>query len=101
MQHEMQHEKEETMDIEDLIDLFISERTTVYLHNHTDASRKEYDMNDQWMELLKEKAPDLAESYQDHLESLTELQGDSETSLYLFGLADGLRIARYLEDIII
>lgn len=88
------------MDIEDLIDLIVSERTTVYLHNHADASRKEYDMNDQWMELLKEKVPDLAERYQEHLESLEELQGEGEKNLYLFGVGDGLRIARYLEDII-
>ena len=88
------------MDIKDLIDLFVSERTTVYLHNHADASRTEYDMNNQWIELLKEKAPDLAERYQEHLENLEELQGEGEASLYLFGLADGLRIARYLEDII-
>ncbi len=88
------------MDIKDLIDLFVAERITVYLHAHTDANRKEYDMNDQWMELLKKKAPELTERYQEHLESLEELQGEGETSLYLFGLADELWIARYLEDIV-
>ena len=44
------------MDIRDLIDLFVSERTTACLHCHIDASRKEYDINDQWLELLSEKA---------------------------------------------
>ncbi len=88
------------MDIKDLIDLFVSERTTACLHCHIDANRKEYKMNDQWTELLNEKAPDLAERYQEHLEKLSELQGEMETTLYLFGLCDGLWIARYLRDYI-
>ena len=86
------------MDIRDLIDLFVSERTTACLHCHIDASRKEYDINDQWLELLSEKAPHLTERYQEHLEKLSNLQGEMEATLYLFGLCDGLWIARYLKD---
>lgn len=87
-----------TMGIKDMIDLFVAERTTAYLHSHIENSHKEYDMNMKWVDLLKEKDPALAKRYEEHLDRLVELEGDDQMGLYLFGLNDGLKQARYMEE---
>lgn len=86
------------MEMKDMIDLFVAERTTAYLHSHIENSHKEYDMNMKWIALLKEKDPTLAKRYEEHLDRLVELEGDGQKGLYLFGLNDGLQLAKYMED---
>ena len=91
------HEKG-TLEMKDMIELFVSERTTAYLRGHTENSQTEYDMNMQLLDLLKEKYPALAKRYEEHLDRLVELEGDDQMGLYLFGLNDGLKLARYMEE---
>ena len=88
-----------TMEMKDMIELFVSERTTAYLHSHIENSHKEYDMNMKWVDLLKEKDAALAKKYEEHLDKLVELEGDDQKGLYLFGLNDGLQLAKHLENI--
>lgn len=74
------------MNRKELIELNIQERLADYLRkNGTLGTEK----SDEFLLLLKDKAPDLVKKFQDYLDWTAEQHGNEQEAFYLFGLKDG------------
>lgn len=78
----------------EIIELIVQERLSLYFKENLEHGREEVKRSDEFLTLLKEKAPELAEEFQKYLNWLAEHGGDEQEGIYLFGLHDGIRLMR-------
>lgn len=50
--------------------------------------------SDAFLALLEEKAPELAEEFQNYLDWIAAHGGDEQEGIYLYGLHDGIRLMK-------
>lgn len=78
----------------ELIELMIQERLGLYFKDNFNHGQEEVQKSDEFRLLLKEKAPELEEDFQQYLDWTAEHGGDEQEGLYLFGLSDGVRLMK-------
>lgn len=79
---------------EELSELVIHERLSVYFKQNVQHGQEQVKKSDEFLLLLKEKAPELEEDFQRYLDWMAEHEGNEQEGLYKFGLADGVRLMK-------
>lgn len=82
------------MNINELTDLIINERLSLYFKQNREHGIKENQRSEEFQRLLKEKAPNLLDAFGKYLDSVTELDAADNENIYLFGVHDGIRLMR-------
>lgn len=82
------------MERKELSELVIQERLSIYFKRNFKYGQEEVKKADEFLLLIKEKAPELEEDFQNYLNWTAEHGGDEQEGLYLFGLADGVRLMK-------
>ena len=86
------------METRELIQFIIDERLSLYFKLHVENGRREAQRSEEFLKLLKEKAPELTEEFENYLDWIAEFRKEDQEGLYLFGVRDGIQLLR---DIII
>ncbi len=53
--------------------------------------------HERWVNLLKEKSPELAGDFQEYMDWLAASSGSDQEGIYLFGVRDGIRTAHEMQ----
>ena len=85
------------MTIKEIVELVIQERLSLYFKKNDEPGMARMKRSDEFLALLKEKNPDLAEELNAYLDWIAAHSGDEQEGIYLFGLHDGIRL---MKDII-
>ncbi len=94
------------MEFKELIDLVIQERASAYLKDNITRGREDAKRSDEFLRLIKDTVADSRESeslqaaFYTYLDCIACSSGDEQEGLYLFGVADGLYLARQIEQMV-
>lgn len=78
----------------EIIELIIQERLALYFKRNHEPGMARLQRSDEFLELLEQKAPELAEEFKNYLDWTAAHGGDEQEGIYLFGLHDGIRLMR-------
>lgn len=84
------------MELNDLLDLLVEERVAAFCREYKMARVEATSQYEEWIQKLKEKAPELVEEYEDYEERMALSQDMDQAELYKFGVADGIKIMKYI-----
>lgn len=76
----------------EMIELMIQERLSIYFQKNQEPGMDRMKRSDEFMNLLKEKAPELVDEFQNYLDWIASHGGDEQEGIYVFGLQEGIRI---------
>ena len=82
------------MEKREMIDLIIQERLSLYFQKNGAPGMARMKRSDAFLALLEEKAPELAEEFQNYLDWIAAHGGDEQEGIYLYGLHDGIRLMK-------
>lgn len=85
------------MDKNEMIELMVQERLSLYFKKNKGPGMARLQRSNEFLALLKEKAPELEEEFNAYLDWIASHGGDEQEGIYLFGLHDGIRL---MKDII-
>ena len=85
------------MDKKEMIELMVQERLSLYFKKNGKPGKERMKRSDEFLALLEEKAPELAEEFNAYLDWIASHGGDEQEGIYLYGLHDGIRL---MKDII-
>ena len=82
------------MEKREMIELIIQERLSLYFQKNSAPGMARMKRSDAFLALLEEKAPELAEEFQNYLDWIAAHGGDEQEGIYLYGLHDGIRLMK-------
>lgn len=82
------------MEIREMIELMIQERLSLYFKKNNGPGMARLQRSNEFLALLEEKAPELAEEFNAYLDWIAAHGGDEQEGIYLYGLHDGIRLMR-------
>ncbi len=94
------------MNMNEMKELWVQERASVYLKNHIARGREDAKRSEEFLRLIKDTVADSQESeslqaaFYTYLDYIACSSGDEQEGLYLFGVADGLYLARQIEQMV-
>lgn len=80
------------MELEELKELFVNERISVYLQAHLEHGREELAKSEEFATMLDLICPQLTLEFEHYINWMANHGGDEQIGLYLHGLRDGCRI---------
>lgn len=78
----------------EMIELIIQERLSEYFKKNNGPGMERLHRSNEFLALLEENAPELAEEFNIYLDWIAAHGGDEQEGIYLFGLHDGIRLMR-------
>lgn len=82
------------MEKNEMIELIIQERMALYFKENDGPGKERLQRSNEFLALLEDKAPELAEEFNAYLDWIAAHGGDEQEGIYLFGLHDGIRLMR-------
>lgn len=88
------------MDNKEMVELMVQERLSFYFKKNFKPGMERLHKSNEFLALLKEKAPELTEEFKLYLDWIASHGGDEQEGIYLFGLHDGIRLMRDILSVV-
>ncbi len=82
------------MDRNEMIELMVQERLAFYFKKNDGPGMERMKKSDEFLALLKERAPELTEEFKNYLDWIAAHGGDEQEGIYIFGLHDGIQLMK-------